>query len=83
MWEYVANTTVVDDSAILFFNKTSCVRVCHSCHDVHPPDSRGRVCIGEYAVPNRFDVRVGAVALLVVYYHSALVLSLRLSVALR
>ena len=25
------------------------------------------------AIPNRFDVRVGAVALLVVYYHSALV----------
>lgn len=73
MCEYVANTTVVDDSAILFFNKTSFVRVCHSCHNVHPPDSRGRVGIREYAIPDCFDVRVGAVALLVVYYHSALV----------
>lgn len=42
-------------------------------HNVHPPDSRRRVGIGEYAIPDRFDVRVGAVALLVVYYHSALV----------
>ena len=73
MCEYVANTTVVGDSAILFFNKTSFVRVCHSCHNVHPPDSRGRVSVGEYAVPDRLHVRVGAVALLVVYYHSALV----------
>ena len=73
MCEYVANTTVVDDSAILFFNKTCFVRVCHSCHNVHPPDSRGRVGVGEYAVPDRLHVRVGAVALLVVYDHSAFV----------
>lgn len=50
-------------------------------HNVHPTDPRGRVSVGEYAVPDRLHVRVGAVALLVVYDHSAF--CLRLSVALR